>query len=70
MTKRNFKYEFGQIVCCDPTGQGQGITGKITGRTEDIDGGLFYWVSSTNFTGPGITRNYVSEHELCEAKKK
>lgn len=59
-----FKFDLGQIVVLDPTGERRyGHRGKIIGRTEFLDGSVGYIVSCADIQGP-IVRHHLNECEI------
>ena len=60
-----FKFELGEIVVLDPTGErNNGHRGKVIGRTEYLDGSVGYVVSCADMHH-GITRHHhLNECEI------
>lgn len=58
------KFKNGDIVKLDPTGRGNGATGKIIGIVHMIDGGFCYFVATYTFGADAVARHVLNECEL------
>ena len=64
MDPTTFKFALGEIVFMNPLGEDIGHKGKIMALVLALDGSQNYLVSRSTFSGEGILRQNLSEHEI------
>jgi len=64
MDPTTFKFALGEIVFMNPLGEDIGHKGKIMALVLGLDGSRGYMVSWSTFSGEGISRQFLGEHEI------